>query len=167
LRGDNHLSVLPPSLHPGGTNYTWLTDVEGKELLPVDGKELYNTIVARIQAEFNYVKAKQEEVELSNTGTGVRDFFFKSMKKGTTWSSQQGHYFRLAFCAELINNGYDDSQIHAFFKAHDNKSGEDYSYQITQAKINELRRKGMHCWSNKKIKECCTDILEELNESDE
>lgn len=163
LRGDNHLSVLPPSIHPNGTQYTWLTDVKNNPLIPVNGEELYNTIVKNLKAEYKYVEERKwSNITLSSSGSGVRDFFMKSMKKGTPWSGQQGHYFRLAFCAELVNNNYDDSQIHAFFKAHDNKSGEDYSYKITQSKIDEIRKKGMHCWSNKKITECCPDILGDI-----
>ena len=163
LRGDRHLSVLPPSLHPTGTHYTWLTDVKKHPLRPIDGVELYNTIIKRLRQEFKYKEErKRNEVALRSSSSGVRDFFFKSLSKGTPWNGQQGHYFRLAFCAELINNGYDDAQIQIFFKKHDKLSGEDYSHSITQKKIDELRKKGMHCWSNKKLKECCIDILEDL-----
>ncbi len=163
LRGDNHLSVLPPSLHPSGSTYTWLT--KGDFLVPIDGMELFNSIIEILQEEFNY----QEKIvidTLKHSGTGVRDFFTKSMKKGTNWSGCGGHYFRLAYCAELINEGYDDEQIHTFFKAHDNKSGEPYSRTITQKKIDELRKKGMHRWTNKKLLQCCPDILGELDDED-
>jgi hypothetical protein len=162
LRGNNHLSVLPPSIHPNGSTYTWLTNVEKDELRPTDGIALYNTVVSVVRAENDFQVEANAPIDMKNNGKGVRDFFWKSMKKGTEWNGQQGHYFRLAFCAELINNNYDDAQIHAFFKAHDKKAGERYSHTITQKKIDELRRKGMHCWSNQKIEECCKDILEDL-----
>ena len=163
LRGDNHLSVLPPSTHPSGSSYTWLTDVKKHTLRPIDGNELFKIIVEKLKKEYKYQEEiKENAIRLRNSQGGVRDFFFASMKKGTLWNGMQGHYFRLAFCAELINNGYDDAQIQIFFKAHDEKSGEDYSHSITQKKIDELRRKGMRCWTNKKLLDCCSDILEEV-----
>ena len=164
-RGNGHLSVLPPSIHPSGSVYTWLRPIQ--KLDEIDGDELYNSVISKLRSFYAYQEKKreeirQEEIELKNTGKGVRDFFFKSMRKGTSWSGSSGHYFRLAFCAELINNGYTDEQIHVFFKTHDERSGEDYSYTITQKKIDELRRKGMRCWTNKKLLECCSDILEDI-----
>jgi hypothetical protein len=162
LRGDNHLSVLPPSIHPSGSTYTWLSDVEKTPLQPIDGQKLYDSIVDALRKENAYQEEIQEEKVYTRNGDGVRGFFLESMKEGTAWSGQQGHYFRLAFCAELINNNYTDEQIHIFFKTHDKNSGERYSFQITQAKINELRKKGMHCWSMKKLQEACGDILAEV-----
>lgn len=164
LRGDNHLSVLPPSLHPTGCNYAWQSDVQNTPLIKTDGEYLFNIIVRKLKEEFDFQEKIAEVQELKNEGDGVRDFFTKSMKKGTNWSGCGGHYFRLAYCAELINEDYDDEQIHAFFKAHDNLSGEDYSRTVTQKKIDELRKKKMHRWTNKKLLQCCPDILGELDE---
>lgn len=161
LRGDNHLSVLPPSLHPSGSHYTWLS--KGDFLVPIDGMELLNMIIKTLKEEFDF-QEKIVKDTLKSSGSGVRDFFTKSREKGTSWSGCGGHYFRLAYCAELINEDYNDEQIHALFKAHDNLSGEDYSRQITQKKINELRKKKMHRWTNKKLLQCCPDILGELDE---
>ena len=161
LRGDNHLSVLPPSQHPSGSYYTWLS--KGDFLVPIDGMELFNMIIKTLKEEFDF-QEKIVKDTLKSSGSGVRDFFTQSREKGTSWSGCGGHYFRLAYCAELINEGYDDEQIHALFKAHDNLSGEDYSRQITQKKIDELRKKKMHRWTNKKLLQCCPDILGELDE---
>jgi len=161
LRGKAHLSVLPPSIHPTGIQYKWLSNVINSELIPLDGINLYNATVKRLRAEFDYQESIQK-VHIKTNAEGVRGFFFDSMKKGTMWNGASGHYFRLAFCAELINNDYDDEQIHTFFKVHDSNSGEDYSRDITQSKIDELRRKGMRCWTNKKLMECCSDIINEV-----
>ena len=163
LRGDNHLSVLPPSLHPSGSQYKWLS--KGEYLRPIEGMELFNAIIEILHKEFDF-QEKAVVDTLKHSGSGVRDFFTKSMKKGTSWSGCGGHYFRLAYCAELINEGYDDEQIHTFFKTHDTLSGEDYSRTITQKKIDELRKKKMHRWSNKKLLQCCPDILGELDDED-
>lgn len=161
LRGDNHLSVLSPSLHPSGCNYAWQSDVS-KSLIPIKGMELYEKILSAFKEEYDYQEEVIEERKLSNSGSGVRDFFFASMKKGTPWSGCGGHSWRLAYCAELINNDYSDTEIHVYFKLHDKLSGESYSYTITQKKIDELRRKQMHCWTNKKLLQCCPDILGEV-----
>ena len=162
FRGNGYLSVLPPSTHPTGCEYKWLNaGINTLEpLTPIDGNMLYERITSMLKEYFKYREKREEEaVSFDNSGGGVRDLFWRSMQRGDSWSGSSGHYFRLAFCAELINNGYNDEQIHTFFKTHDKKSGEDYSRQITQKKINELRKKGMNCWTNKKIKQCCPDMV--------
>jgi len=161
LRGDNHLTVLPPSVHPTGHIYKWHTDVESNELTPIDGLKLYDIIIQTLQKEYDYQKEIEEAEETVQTGTseGVRDFFWRSMNRGDSWSEASGHSFRLAFCAELINHGYSDEQIHEFFKKHDKLSGENYSRLITQKKIDELRKKNMHCWRNSTLKKHCPELV--------
>lgn len=163
LRGDNHLSVLPPSIHPTGAIYKWVMDVKNNKLIEIDGKKLYDSIISIIRAENNYHEEKKK-VEYQDEGkhsSGVRDLFWRSYERGTPWNNSEGHSFRLAFAAELINNGYSDAQIHIFFKTHDKKSGEDYSRSITQKKIDELRRKKMHCWKYDTLIQHCPDLIEE------
>jgi hypothetical protein len=161
LRGNMHLSVLPPSIHPSGCEYKWLNNISAIKLTPLDGNVLYDTIVARLRAEFQFQEERKVTTESSYNGTGVRDFFLRSYQRGDEWNGASGHSFRLAFCSELINNGYSDSQIHIFFKTHDARSGEDYSYDITQSKIDDLRRKGMKTWRLKTLQEQCPDLVSE------
>jgi len=161
LRGDNHLSVLPPSIHPSGHAYKWHTDVKNNSLEPIDGLQLYDVIINTLKQEYDYQEKVKERVEVSGgSSEGVRDFFWRSMNRGDSWSGASGHSFRLAFCAELINHNYTDEQIHCLFKKHDRLSGEKYSRQITQKKIDELRDKEMHCWKTKTIKEHSPDLVE-------
>lgn len=161
LRADNHLSVLPPSVHPTGHIYKWHTDVTKHELVPIDGMKLYEIIIKVLREEYEYQEEIEEEAKAVAKGTseGVRDLFWRSMNRGDSWSGASGHSFRLAFCAELINHNYSDEQIHLFFKKHDKLSGEEYSRAITQKKIDELRRKGMHCWKNETLKKRCPDLI--------
>lgn len=160
LRGDQHLSVLPPSIHPTGHVYTWKSDVKNSKLSPIDGIRLYKNIIKTLQEEYEYQEKKKEEVFVKQgSSAGVRDFFWKSLERGDAWNGASGHSFRLAFCAELINHNYSDEQIHAFFKKHDERSGERYSYNITQKKIDELRNKEMRCWRNQTLKEHCPDLI--------
>jgi hypothetical protein len=165
LRGDFHLSVLPPSIHPSGSEYIWKTDVKESSLKPVDGRYLYDSIVARLMAHFSYQEKRDKEKDNSdyvhnfNSTSGVRDFFWDSYERGDLWSGSEGHSFRLAFCAELINAGYTDEQIHIFFKKHDEKSGENYSEVITQKKINDLRKKEMHRWRYTTLIAHCGDLI--------
>jgi hypothetical protein len=161
LRGNNHLSVLPPSVHHTGCQYKWLNDVEAVNLVPLNGRELYKNIVERLRAEFLFQEERKFEEQVPYNGTGVRDIFTRSAQRGDLWNGAAGHSFRLAYCAELINNGYSDAQIHAFFKAHDLKSGEDYSYNITQEKISELRRKNMRTWKLCTLKEQCPELIQQ------
>jgi len=160
LRGDNHLSVLPPSIHPTGHVYKWQTNVTKNDLIPIDGMKLYKIIIQVLREEYEYQEKIEKEAEVqASTSAGVRDFFWRSMNRGDSWSGASGHAFRLAFAAELINHNYSDEQIHAFFKNHDKLSGEDYSRLITQKKIDELRKKKMHCWKTSTLKKRCQDLI--------
>jgi hypothetical protein len=159
LRGNNHLSVLPPSVHPSGCQYKWLNDIETIKLVPINGKELYASIVERLRAEFVFQEEHNFEEPVVFNSNGVRDVFTRSALRGDAWNGSEGHSFRLAYCAELINNGYSDAQIHILFKAHDAKSGETYSHRITQEKISELRRKNMRPWKLKTLQEQCPDLV--------
>lgn len=161
FRGNGHLTVLPPSIHPTGHIYKWHTDVTKHELVPIDGMKLYEIIIQVLREEYEYQEEIEEKAKAVAKGTseGVRDLFWRSMNRGDSWSGSEGHSFRLAFCAELINHNYSDEQIHLFFKKHDKLSGEEYSRAITQKKIDELRRKGMHCWKNETLQKRCPDLI--------
>lgn len=158
LRGDNHLSVLPPSIHPSGEEYIWLLEPKG-ELAPIDGLKLYESIVNQFDKP---EKPEKEFKTVSKYPQGsIRSIFIRSFLRADDWSGCSGHSFRLALCAELIHGGYSDEEIHRLFETHDDWSGEEYSRSITQKKIDELRKKNMKTWTWDKLKDQCPEQVRE------
>jgi hypothetical protein len=160
LRGENHLSVLPPSIHPTGSTYEWLNkEIDGVPVL--DGEAFYESIITMLGGKRKpVVKPKFETVSPYPAGN-IRTVFIRSFLRGDDWSGCSGHSFRLAVCAEFINAGYDNEVIHRFFSTHDEWSGEDYNETVTQKKINELRKKGMKNWTMQKLSEQCPEQVRE------
>lgn len=62
-------------------------------------------------------------------------------------TGETGHHVRLAVASELLNNGYTIAEAHEFFKQFPN-----YDREITQRKLEEVKREGHKPWSCSKIK---------------
>lgn len=168
-RPDAHGSILPPSIHPDGSQYKWLNlDKQGKlqELPSIDSEKLYTKIVDRLRKKFDYKpreqkhKTKDQLQESNNNGKKkLRHCFFETFAHGDRWSGPEGHEFRTAFACELINSNYTDNEIHELFKKHDEQSGEPYDHKKTDYQIQRLRNKDLSRWKCDTLQEKCPSIV--------
>lgn len=167
-RGNRLGSVLPPSIHPNGTQYKWLND-ELPELQSIDIEKLFITIVKRLREKYGYVPEKKEETTEGTTGekkrkTRPRLCFMMSQNNGDSWSNKEGHDFRSAYAWELILCNYSDEEIYSAFEKHDEISGEKYDKEITKKQVDGIRKKATYKWFCKTIQDKCGSIVKQYCE---
>ena len=162
-RGDRLGSVLPPSIHPNGTQYKWLNE-KLPELREIDVEKLFITIVKRLREKYGYIPEKKEETTKGTLGekkrkTRPRLCFMMSQNNGDSWSNKEGHDFRSAYAWELILCNYSDEEIYDAFKKHDEISGETYDEKITKKQVDGIRKKATYKWFCKTLQEKCGSIV--------
>jgi len=166
-RGNKHGSILPPSIHPDGTEYRWLNRNEKgeiPELHETDADKVYENIVKRLREKFEYIPERKEETEDGKQEEKKRKkrpryCFMMSHNNGDKWSGPEGHDFRSAYAWELILCNYPDEEIYDAFKTHDEASGESYDEKVTKDQVQRIRKKAKYQWFCKTIQEKCGSIV--------
>jgi len=165
-RGNNHGSILPPSIHETGVKYKWLNINEKGELtsLPIlNSIQEYNSIVERLRKKFDYKppeRATKEGAPVKGKKKRIRYCFQESHDKGDLWSGKQGHEFRVALLCELVNCNYTDNEIYDFFRTHDEIGGtEKYNQKKTEDQLQYASKKGLHKWYCVSIQKGCPDVV--------
>ena len=166
-RGNNHGSILPPSIHETGTQYKWLNPNKKGFLdsLPIlNTITEYNAIVERLRKKFDYKvpeRSTKEGIPVKGRKKKIRYCFQESHDCGELWSGQQGHNFRVAVLCELVNCNYTDTEIYNFFMTHDEiGETEKYNQKKTEDQLKFARKKGLHKWYCVSIQKKCEEIVD-------
>ena len=163
--GNNKGTILPPSTHYTGIQYKWLSlDENGElpELETIDTVKLYNNIVQKLRAKYEYTipkEAKKDGTPRKKRKKRPRYCFIESHDNGDVWKGSLGQDFRTAVACELINCNYTNDEILEFFRTHDEISGEQHNPQLTLDHVERIRRKKLHSWSCPKLQKKCGDIV--------